>query len=166
MNAFRSNCGPLLLGAALSVLVPATAFGLERGLTPDGVKYVSGGIGESEQRSMHAERKRYSLWVSTVAKGSGAYLAGAHLRIAGLDGNPLVLDHSMDGPWFFTALPPGHYEVTASLLPTGANATETIKSTVRIRAGEHRQVVMRFTSSADVGSERHRVFDGNPFSDG
>ena len=166
MRGTRSNVGQVLLGAALSVLVPVSAFGLERGHTADGVKYVSGGIGESEQLSMHAERKRYSLWVATVAKGSGAYLADANLHVTGLDGNPLVLHTRMDGPWFFAALPPGRYEVSASLLPTGANAIETIKVTVRIRPGEHRQAVMRFTSSADVGSESHRVFDGNPYSYG
>jgi len=165
MKGTRSSVA-LLVGTALSVLVPVATFGLERGQTADGVKYVSGGVGESEQLTLHTERKRYSLWVATVAKGSGAYLADASLRIAGLDGNPLVLHLHMDGPWFFAALPPGRYEVSASLLPTGANTIETIKTTVRIRPGEHRQAVMRFMSSADVGSERHHVFGGNPFGDG
>ena len=152
------------LAVILSALA-TSAVGLERGQTAEGVKYVSGGVGESERLSLRAERKGYTLWITTVAKGSGAYLSDAHVRIVRADDNQLVLDRDMDGPWLLAALSPGRYHVSASLQPAGADKPQSIMSTVRIRPGELRQAVMRFASSADVGSERHRAFGGNPFGD-
>lgn len=163
----RSDCfiRPLLAAVSL-VLLSQTATALERSQTESGIRYVSGGIGQSELTALHAERSHYSLWVATVAKGSGAYLSDAQLRIASLDGNRVILEYTMDGPWFFAALPPGRYEVSATLRPDGADAAETITRDVRIQRGSLRQAVLRFISSADVAAERERPFNGNPFNGG
>jgi hypothetical protein len=150
----------LLLGL---VALSQTAGALERGQLGGGIVFASGGIGLSERQALHAERSRYSLWVSTVAQGSGAYLAGATLRIVSLDGDHAVLEHTMAGPWFFAALSPGRYKVTASLAPDDGGASQQLSSDVRIRRGDHRQVVLRFASSADVAPDRERPFGGNPF---
>jgi len=65
--------------------------------------------------------------------------------------------------WVFAALPPGRYEVSATLQAEGADAAETITRIVRIQRGDHRQAVLRFASSADVAREGEHPFDGNPF---
>jgi len=163
----RFNCLIRTLGTAVSlVLLSQTATALERAQTESGIAYVSGGVGQSELTALHVERSHYSLWVATVAKGSGAYLSDAQLRITSLDGNRVVLEHTMDGPWFFATLPPGRYEVSATLRPDGADAAETITRDVRIQRGGLRQAVLRFISSADVAAEREHPFNGNPFDGG
>ena len=148
------------LGVAL---LSQTAGALERGQSQGGISYVSGGIGLEEQAVLHAERSRYSLWVATVAKGSGAYLSDARLRVTNLDGNRVVLEVTVDGPWVFAALPPGRYEVSATLRAESADAAETITRIVRIQLGDPRQAVLRFASSADVAPEGEHPFNGNPF---
>lgn len=149
---------------ALGLIALSQAAGaLERGQIGGGFAFVSGGIGLSERSALHAQRDHYSLWVSTVAKGSGAYLSDAKLRITSLDGSGLTMEQAMAGPWFFAALPPGRYRVSASVAPEGGKASQTLETDVRIRPGDHRQVVLRFASAADVGPEREHPFGGNPF---
>ena len=151
-----------LTALALLVLCGASASALERGTADGGMAYVSGGIGQSELKALHAERGGYSLWVTTVAKGSGAYLSDARLRITSEPGQRVVLEHTMAGPWFFAALPPGRYKISATLqLDGGGSETKTTKVTVR--AGAQRQAVLRFDANVDVGPEREHPFGGNPF---
>ena len=150
-----------LAALALALLSP-NAGALERGTTEGGVVYVSGGIGQSEVKELHAERGRYSLWVTTLAKGSGAYLSDARLRIMSEPGHHLVLEHTMAGPWFFAALPPGRYSISATQQLDGG-ASETKTAAVTVRTGVQRQAVLRFASDADVGSEREHPFGDNPF---
>jgi hypothetical protein len=147
---------------ALLALCGTGARALERGTADGGITYVSGGIGQSELKELHAERKRYNLWVATLAKGSGAYLSDARLHITGEPGQRVVLDHTMAGPWFFATLPAGRYEISATKRGAGgADETQTLRVTVR--AGVLRQAVLRFTSDADVGPEREHPFGANPF---
>ena len=134
-----------------------------RDQTAGGLAFLSGGITVEDRVAMHAERGRYSLWVATVAKGSGAYLSDAQLRIVNLNGKKLVLERTMDGPWFFAALPSGRYEVTATVPPDGADAAQTLTTRVDIPASGQRQAVLRFNSSAKVSSEMDSPFKGNPF---
>lgn len=156
----RLLCRTTLVGVGLAALAFSAA-AAERG-NIGGITFASGGIGLSERVDLHAERSRYNLWVATVAKGSGAYLAGAHLRISSSDGGRSVLERSMAGPWFFAMLPPGQYRVSVSI--EGADVpAQTMTTGVRIRPGDRRQVVMRFTSSAEVRAEGERPYGGNPF---
>jgi len=152
-----------LVSAFAFAMLVQTAGALERNQSYAGIVYMSGGIGLSERAALHAARERYSLWVTTVAKGSGAYLSDARLRIVSLDGRRVLLDDKMSGPWLFAALPPGRYEVSATLRAEGADSAETITRQLLIRPGDHRQAVLRFVSSADVGPEREHPFNGNPF---
>jgi hypothetical protein len=134
-----------------------------RGQSENGVAYLSGGVSVDDQTAMYAERGRYSLWVATVAKGSGAYLSDARLRIVALGDKRVVLEHTMDGPWLFAALPPGRYEITATMPADGPDAAQTLTSRVSIVRGTQRQAVLRFASSANVSPERNNPFKGNPF---
>jgi hypothetical protein len=155
-----------LLATALALAaLPPAALALQRGQLDNGAAYASGGIGQEEIKTLHAERGRYSLWVATLAKGTGAYLSDARLHVSSLDGKGLEFDQVMDGPWFFAALPPGRYKVVASWVPEGmaAAAGQTLQQQVTIRPGDHRQVVFRFAVAADVAPDHDPLFGGNPF---
>lgn len=142
---------------------PQTSAFVVRGQTDGGVAYLSGGITAEDRTTMYAERARYSLWVATVAEGSGAYLSDAQLRIVDLNGKKVVLERTMDGPWFLAALPAGRYEVSATVPPDGPDAAQTRTNRVDIASSGQRQAVLRFTSSAQVSAEAESQFKGNPF---
>ena len=143
-------------------LAGVTAHAVERGTTDEGVAFVSGGIGQSELKTLHGERGLYTLWVATLAKGSGAYLSDARLRVVREPDRRVVIEHIMAGPWFFAALPPGRYEIVATNVGRAGEETQTLSVTVR--KGVLRQAVLRFASDADVGPEREHPFGGNPFA--
>ena len=135
-----------------------------RGQTEAGLAYLSGGTTVEDRVTMYAERARFSLWVATVAKGSGAYLSDARLRIVNLNDKGVAFDRTMDGPWFFLALPAGRYEITATVPPDGADAAQTLATRISIPHSGQRQAVLRFVSSATVSAEMESPFKGNPFS--
>lgn len=160
LPAVRSRIAILALLASIASM-PAMA--IERGSTPAGVRYVSGGIGVSELKQLHAERGQYRLWVATVARGTGAYLANAHVRITPATGGKEVLDLFMDGPWLFVDLPVGQYEVWVSVKHEASGLPLVQQEQVRIDAKGLRQVVLRFATPVDVAPEQPKLFDGNPF---
>lgn len=92
---------------------------------------------------MQAQRDRYSLWVITAAKGSGAYLADVNVRITDA-GKKQVLEHAMAGPWLLVDLPPGRYEVEASF------RGERHSRATRIEAGDRHQIVFYFDVPAET----------------
>lgn len=141
---------------------PTSAF-VVHGQTEGGLAYLSGGVTVDDRTTMYAERASYSLWVATVAVGSGAYLSDVHLRIVNLNGKKLVLEQTMDGPWFFAALPSGRYEISATVPPDGPDAAQTLTTRVDIAPRGQRQAVLRFASSAKVSTEVESPFKGNPF---
>ena len=136
-----------------------------RGQTEGGVAFMSGGNSVDHRVAMHAERERYSLWVATVAKPSGAYLAEARLSIVDLKDKTVTLQRTMEGPWLLASLAPGRYEVSATYRPAGSGQDETLTQRVNIAKSGQRQVVMRFVSSAQVSSEMNSPFKGNPFAE-
>lgn len=138
--------------------------GLVRAKTEDGYSFLSGGITVEDRVAMHAERQGYGLWVATVAKPSGAYLADVELRITRLKPKAVVLERKMDGPWLMIALPDGQYEVTGSRTSSqDPTKTQTLTSRVNVVAKGQRQAVLRFDSTATVDTDAERPFNGNPF---
>ncbi len=137
--------------------------GLVRGTSASGVAYVSGGVTIDERKALYAMRAQYNLWVATVAKPSGAYLSDARLRITDLSDQRVVIEQTMYGPWFFSMLPPGRYEVSGTVFTEGTDTLQTIAAEVRIVGGTTRQAVLRFPSAAIVGAEAGAAFGGNPF---
>jgi hypothetical protein len=136
-----------------------------RGRTDSGVSFLSGGISVDEQTSMYAERGRYNLWVVTVARPSGAYLADARLRIVDLKDRRTLLERTMEGPWLFAALPAGRYEVSADLRADGQDRNQTLSTRVRVPEAGQRQVVLRFEANVQVGPDEEGPFKGNPFGE-
>lgn len=152
--------GRALTVAAASLLPAISASALERGMTPSGVPFAMGGIGLGERDQLHEERAHFNLWITTVTKGTGAYLSGARLVIRRSDAAEPVIDRAMDGPWFFATLPPGRYDVVATL-PSPSD--QRLASVIRIGADDHRQAVFRFDAPGDVDPARPRPYAGNPF---
>jgi hypothetical protein len=134
-----------------------------RGKTDTGLAILSGGNTVGDRVTMHAERAAYNLWVATVAKPSGAYLADARLRIVNLGDKSVALERTMEGPWLLAALPAGKYEVSATFKADGASKDQTLSNRVTVADKTQRQVVLRFDSSADVSPEMDGPFKGNPF---
>lgn len=134
-----------------------------RDKTSDGFAFVSGGISVDDRRTMHAEQKKYTLWVATVAKPSGAYLADAKLKILDTKDKRTVVERTMEGPWYMVALPAGRYQVQATFRADGASTDQTLSETVNVSKGSVRQAVLRFDSKATVSPEMQSPFDGNPF---
>lgn len=134
-----------------------------RGKTDAGLAILSGGNTVGDRVTMHADRGTYSLWVATVAKPSGAYLADVKLRIVNLGDKSVALERTMEGPWLPAALPAGKYDVSATLKADGASKEHTLTNRVTVVKTGQRQVVLRFDSPAKVGPEMDSPFKGNPF---
>ena len=141
----------------------ASSASVVSGQTQGGVAYLSGGITVDDRVAMRAQQGRYNLWIATVAKGSGAYLSDAQLRIVDLKNQAVVLDRIADGPWFMLALPTGRYQISATLRDDGATAPQTINQRVEVTQQGHGQAILRFNSSAQVSPDMRSPFRGNPF---
>lgn len=128
----------------------------------DGYEILSGGVTLEDRSSMRAEQVRYSLWVTTAVKSSGAYLVDANLHIIDLKTKRLVLERRMEGPWLFIALPEGPYEVSATIRGGDAEKEQTLVARVDIPKTGQRQLVLRFDSKAAVEREPPTQRKGNP----
>lgn len=149
--------------AELKKRPPQPPVALVRAKTDSGDALLSGGVTLGDRMTMHAERQNYGLWVATVAKPSGAYLADVDLRIVRLGSRALVLERKMEGPWLMVALPEGAYEVSGRFRETGAEKAQSIVVRVNVPKKGQRQAVLRFESKASVDTEAQRPFQGNPF---
>lgn len=120
---------------------------VQMGSTPEGVEYVSGGVGEGELQELRDAQGRFSFWLLTAAKRSGAYLSGVQVRIADARSKNVVLEHTMDGPRLLVALPPGHYEIRASYRDNATAPEQMIKMMATLVKGkQHRQMILYFDS--------------------
>jgi hypothetical protein len=139
-----------------------------RGYALEGHAFVAGGITIEDRKELHAEKARYSLWVATVAKPSGAYLSDVNLRIVERGGRgTLMFERVIEGPWLMVALPPGRYDVSGIYRAEPGGAEQVLSQSVNIaQRGQLRQVVLRFETSDQVADEMERPFGGNPFGAG
>jgi hypothetical protein len=144
----------LAAGALTLAAVAGSVGAMMEGQTDAGGQYISGGVSINELSEMKAQAERYTLWLVTAARGSGAYLAGVPVRITNQQGE-LVLEHEMDGPWLMADLQPGRYQVEAQ--HNGQTQRRTV--TVTRRGGAH-QVVMYFNDDAEVSPDWVNPFQG------
>lgn len=138
-----ATTGALWVLAVLLLFPVGDAHAMNRAQTADGRAFVSGGIGQAEVKGLEAERDKYSLWVITAARVSGAYLSDVPIRIVDA-ANRTVFDRKLDGPWLLIDLAPGKYIVEATY------RGQTQRRTTSIQHGDHHQVVFHFDSDADV----------------
>jgi len=151
-----------LLALTLAAWFP-TALAIDRGVAASGVAYATGGIGHSELQELHAERARYSFWLTTAALRSGAYLADVEVRITPLRGEAPLLELRMAGPWLFAALPPGRYSVEAAYRATPEQPLQVRRGSTTIQGGERRQMVLYFDTGDSVGPENRSPFGTSPY---
>ena len=139
----------LILSGLLAMTALQNINAMEAGTTSDGIRYISGGVGNTDQESLQAQRKEYSFWLTTATRQSGNYLTGVVVRIADLRTKKVVLEHTMDGPWLYASLPPGHYQVTASYQADSITAGQTAAKTIRIGNGHlTRQMFLYFSGES------------------
>ena len=131
----RATLGVVLLVMAAGLWSAAGA--VEPATTAQGRAYVSGGVTDDERVEMQTHRDRYSLWVLTAARKSGAYLSNVHVVITDVH-KKAVFDAPLDGPWLFVDLPLGRYTVQA----TYQGETQTRVTT--IHPGDHHQAIFYF----------------------
>ena len=151
-----------LLALTLATWFP-TALAIDRGTTPGGIAYATGGVGHSELQELHAERGRYSFWLTTAALRSGAYLADVEMRSTPLRADAPVLELRMSGPWLFAALPPGRYRIEAAYRDTAEQPLQVRRGGATIQGGERRQMVLYFDTGDEVGPENRSPFGTSPY---
>jgi hypothetical protein len=78
-----------------------------------GIRYISGGIGDDERAELEALSSQFNLRLLFAMQGSGNYLADVQVRILDSRG-ATVLSAISTGPWFLAQLPPGIYTVEVS----------------------------------------------------
>jgi len=140
----RRLAGVLACSALLASLTARAAPpDLNRGRTSDGWPYVEGGVGRDEIETLQLERQKYSLWVVTAARKSGAYLTDVTLSVTDAR-QRLVFERQLLSPWMLIDLPPGRYDAVASY------NGEVLRRTTTIHRGDHHQLVFYFNVDADV----------------
>ena len=82
-------------------------------------------------------RDNFALAVVVAAKGSGAYVADAHLRIRD-ERQRVVFDRLLGGPWLLIDLPLGRFTVEASY------RGELQSRATTIHPGDHHMLVFHF----------------------
>lgn len=92
-----------------------------------GFKYVTGGVGQDERNYLKSMEHQFNLGLMFAAR-SGEYLSSVRVLVQDSHGST-ILDAVADGPYFYAALPPGSYTVTASV------NQQSQRKTVNLRAG-------------------------------
>jgi hypothetical protein len=123
-----------------------TAAAFLEGTTTQGTPFISGGVTAEELQTLNQRKPEFSLWVQTAAKGSGAHLAGALVRVTDTKGGP-ILETEMDGPWLFARLAPGNYVIETTF------EGKTEKRTVSIGKSGLRQVFLYFSTEAELSPD-------------
>ena len=150
MRLTQSNFAALACGLLLAVAAQGALAG-ELSTTEQGIEFISGGVGESEQSAIQEQKGRYSLWLVTAAKGSGAYLSDVQVKVVDARRKMTVLEHTMEGPWLFAALPPGRYTVEAIYRNTDTGTEQSIRKVAMVTKGKNpRQMVLYFDSADTV----------------
>jgi hypothetical protein len=113
----------LLATAAL----PAVALEVQRA---QDAYWVSGGVSADERDEMVMVLPDYNLKVLTAAEKSGAFLAAAQVVVRDAAGRTLF-ETSLDGPWLLARLPPGRYELVATVGGKSQTRTFTVPASGR-----------------------------------
>lgn len=105
--------GLLVFAETAIAAVEGTPMTAPKVVSEAGVSYVSGGVGEDEFRVIESMAKQFNLKLLMTTK-EGNYLSNVTIAIADRHGKK-VLDTVSEGPVLFASLPPGKYQVTASM---------------------------------------------------
>ncbi len=139
------------MAAALLILAPAASAEPVRGRTAEGISYAMGGVTIEDLQDLERGHDRFSLWITTAARKSGAYLADVQLKITDAKG-ALVFNAAIPGPWLFIDLPVGRYTVQAAYRGIPQQRVTTI------HPSDRHQMVFYFDSKAEVSPEWEKPF--------
>lgn len=78
-----------------------------------GIRYASGGVGESEREELRAMSDQFNVRVMSAMQSGGEYLADVQVKILNSHG-ATVLSAISKGPYFLAQLPAGSYTVEAT----------------------------------------------------
>ncbi|MFZ1829509.1 MAG: carboxypeptidase-like regulatory domain-containing protein [Candidatus Competibacteraceae bacterium] len=94
-----------------------------------GVRYISGGVGESERAELNARSSQFNLRLLFAMQGSGEYLSAIRVNILDTHGGAILTADSK-GPWFLAQLAPGDYAVEVNV--PGQTGQQPQRQTVHI----------------------------------
>lgn len=144
----------IVAGALLACAVSAA----QSAQTSDGaIAYVTGAVSSEELQALAGEKGNYSVWITTAAQGSGAFLSDAQVRIIDPRKN-VVLDEKVIGPWLFVDLPAGLYQVEAMF------EGQVQHRSLRVGAKRPQQVIMYFDTQAALSPDWRSPFAQSPYS--
>lgn len=138
-----------LLAAAITataVLMSVPVHALEVRTTAEGIAYLSGGVSLEEVEELQSKGRGFGLSLLTAARGSGAHLSDAQVRIVNAR-NVTVLETTMTGPYLMVGLPPGNYRVEATV------DGDTQRVTTAVPANGQRKLVLYFKSTAELSPD-------------
>ena len=88
------------------------------------VPYISGGVGLDERQGLEQMGKDYNLKL-VFAAIEGKYMGDVNVTVTDTTGQTL-LEAISDGPWFYTNLPPGKYNISVQSSGQTFNRTVTL----------------------------------------
>lgn len=113
-------------GTASAQTDPGSRVGPAVQHSPDGIDYISGGVGEEDRTAMAARQGEFPFKVVLSAAG-GEYLVADHLNVTTPQGKLLIIRDA--GPVVMMKLPPGAYTFEATY------QGKTERRPVRVGAG-------------------------------
>lgn len=143
MNRLRRTTSCALAAACWAIAFPAYA--ISQGKDAAGNDFVSGGVSHAELRELQQMKDDHRLSIVTTAR-SGAYLAGARVRITDRSGNT-VLETEMDGPWLLADPPPGQYRLEVDF------EGQVRRQPLTVPKQGHEEINLYFDSPADVSPD-------------
>jgi uncharacterized protein YigE (DUF2233 family) len=127
----------ILLGSA-SMVSAASSDSEAVFQTPNGISYVSGGVGSESIDRLTSMSREFNLKLVFAMK-SGEYVSDVGVVIADAKGN-VLLDTTTEGPWFLTRLPAGHYQIAVSF------AGKVYKQKIALEARKIRTIDFRWAA--------------------
>lgn len=124
--------------------LPSTASAAGQNCSASGITCLSGGVGDSEREELRQQASQYSLWISTAAKKSGAFLSDTKIIVRDGKDHRVVFTTVMDGPWLFLGLPVGQYEVEAIFHEKTMRIDQQLKKATMIKQTDHHQMMFYF----------------------
>lgn len=140
--AFKLMPIPAIAFVLAALSAPVLAAGLEERID-GGIRYMSGGVGQTEAEAMRQAAPGYSLNL-LFATEQGRFMSGVQVTLKKSDGTP-VLSTLSEGPMLLVDLPPGRY--TMDVFAEGRRFTRKVK----LAPGQRRQVVVRWPTGLDGG---------------
>lgn len=108
-----------------------------------GIRYVSGGVGEGERAELNTLSNQFNLRVLFAMQGSGEYLSAVRVNILDARGETILTAESK-GPWFFAQLAPGDYTVEASVPGEARARQQPQRQTAQIKGSGQSRLEFRW----------------------